>query len=315
VDDVFAVDLRAAYAGTPAARLRAFARAARELRRWRPDTAATLKAATPWAALAAASGARRRVGLARGRVAGALLTAPIDPPADRHHEDRYADVARAVGADPAAGAAPAWPDALPPAAARLFASAAPVLAVAPGGARNVKQDMPVKRWPADRWAAVVARLARERPDLRVVMLGGAGDRAEADVVGAAVPPDRLCDLAGRTSVAEARAVLGAASACLVHDSGLLHLAATTAAEVVAVFGPTDPGVLCPRRAGVAALWSPARGAACQDGRTGAVRGCVTPCCMERVNVDAVAAAVREALDRASRRPRAASREPGSLVGR
>jgi heptosyltransferase-2 len=189
-----------------------------------------------------------------------------------------------------------------------------VLAVAPGGARNVKQDMAVKRWAPDRWAAVVGRLAAEHPDLRVAILGAPGDRAEADVVRTAVPAGRVLDLTGRTTVAEARAVVAAAAPGLVHDSGLLHVAATTETPVVAVFGPTDPGILCPRRPGVTAVWSPALRRACQDGRTGAVRACVTPCCMERVSVDTVLATVRDALARGSVHPSPRAGSAASLVG-
>jgi ADP-heptose:LPS heptosyltransferase len=294
---------------TAADRARVFARAAWAARRWRPDAAATFKAAAPWAALAAASGARHRAGLARGPVARALLTAPVDPPPDRHHEERYADVARSAGADPAVAVAPRWPGALPAAAAGLFAGGAPVVALAPGGARNVKEEVGVRRWAVERWAALAAALAAERGDLRFALLGAPGDRAEAERVLAALPAGRGWDLVGHTSVAEARAVTAGASACVVHDSGLLHVAATTLTNVVAVFGPSDPRVMCPRRPGVTPVWDPARPTACQDGRTGAVRACVTPCCMERVSLGAVLAAVRAALGESE-----AGAPPVSLVG-
>ena len=295
VDEVLAVDTRAAYQGGRAARARAFAWAARAARAWRPDAAATFKAAPVWGAVALASGAPRRVGLTRGAVARALLTRPIDPPPDQHHESRYADVARALGADPAHRAAPRWPDALPNAAHPALAAGGPWLVLAPGGARNLKEDVAVRRWAPDRWAALAARLVAERPGLRVVLLGAPADRAEADVVRAALPAGAVVDLVGHTSIPEARAVIARAAACVVHDSGLLHVAATTSTRVVAIFGPSDPRVMCPRRDGVIPVWSPARALPCQDRLTGAVGACTTPCCIDRVSVETVFAAVQAAL--------------------
>lgn len=298
-DRVVAFDARAAYRGGLRARAAAFLSVARALRAVAPDRVGVFKAAPVWSVLAAASGAPIRAGLARSRAAG-LLTVPIPIDARTHHETRYAEVARALGADPGSTAPVDWGDALPEELAALLGAggeaAAPLVALVPGGARNAKQDTDRKRWPADRWAAVAAALVAERPGLRIVLLGAPGDRAEADRVRGALPAGAVVDLVGRTSIPEAREALARCTLVLCSDSGLLHVAGTTATPVVAVFGPTDPRLLAPTRPGVTVVWHPTDGTPCQDGVTGGIaERCVAPCCLERVTVADVLAAARPIL--------------------
>jgi ADP-heptose:LPS heptosyltransferase len=294
VDAVVAFDAAVAYHGRPAARLALLARLAATVRRVRPEAVAVFKGAPVYAALALASGARRRAGLARG-AGRALLSHPVAIDPTRHHEDRYLDVAAALGADPERRVAAAWPATPSPVAAAVRAGAWPLVGVAPGGARNAKQDTPTKRWPASRFAALARELAAAHPDAAFVLLGGPGDRDEVEVVRAALPADRVVDLAGRTSVHAARAAVAALDVYVGNDSGLMHLAATTDTPAVIPFGPTDPRVIAPRAPGVRAVWSPAADPPCYDEVTGAHRPCRTPCCIDRVDVARVRAAVDAAL--------------------
>lgn len=295
LDAVLGFDAAAAYRGSPLARLRTLARLVRLVRAARADLALVCKGAPIWAALARASGADRRVGLARG-VGARLLTHAIRIEPDRHHADRYLEIARAAGAD--APAPPVrWPAVpLPPDLLLLLTQrAGPRIGLAPGGARNAKQDMPTKRWPLDRWRDLAAELARRYPAATFVLLGAASDRAEVDAVRAALPAGSWCDLAGRTDLATARATIAALDVFVGHDSGLMHVAGTTDTPLVLPFGPTDPRVLAPRRAAVRALWAPSSPTPCYDEVTGAHRVCAVECCITSISVASVRDAVVEAL--------------------
>jgi ADP-heptose:LPS heptosyltransferase len=90
-------------------------------------------------------------------------------------------------------------------------------------------------------------------------------------------------------------VIEASAAYLGSDSGLMHLAATTTTPTVIVFGPTDPRVAAPRTRGMQVLWSPVGASACVDDATGRQRPCAATCCITRVGVPAVAAALARAL--------------------
>jgi ADP-heptose:LPS heptosyltransferase len=293
-DAVEGFDAETAYRGGLVRRLALVAALAARLRRLRPDATAVFKGAAVYPLLAAASGAGWRVGLARGAGRRALHR-PIAVDPARHHEDRYLDVAAALGVDPTRRAAARWPgrgDVVP---AEFRAGARPLVGIAPGGARNAKQDTPTKRWPAARFAEVAAGLAARHAHARFVLLGGPGDRAEVDAVRAALPAARTLDLAGRTDLAAARAAIAALDLYLGNDSGLMHVAATTATPAVIPFGPTDPRVIAPRAPGVRVVWDPAPAPPCFDEVTGAHRACATPCCIDRVSAAAVLAAAESAL--------------------
>lgn len=305
-DRVEPFDVAAAYRGSAAARLAVLARLCARLRAASPDAVGVFKGAPSYAVLAAASGASVRVGLARGWGAR-LLTTPIAIDPGAHHEDRFLAVAHALGATPDGADPPRWPAVALPAAfvaVRAFAEYPAFVAVAPGGARNAKQDYAPKRWPARHFAEAV-RLVRATHHVVPVLLGGSGDRDEAEQFRVALGPGvAIVDLVARTSVPEARAVIAACDAYLGNDSGLMHVAGTTTTPIVAVFGPTDPRVLAPRGRHVYTPWHPSRRTACVDERTGQVAPCSEICCMDRVTP----AEVADALDAALHAARHAGRD-------
>lgn len=307
-DDILAFDAEIAYHGSAAARLRAIARLTRQMRGMRPSRAAVFKAAPAYALLARLSGAAQRVGLTRG--AGVhLLTSPILIEAHQHRQDRFDAVVSALGIGSLAGREACWP---------VDASDAPTLpererliVFAPGGGRNSKAEMPCRRWPAESYAALAAALAQRVPNAHIVLLGAGDDRLEADRVMASAPGTRITSLVGRLSVFQCRALIARSLLFVGNDSALLHLAATTATPTVAVFGPTDPRVACPRRGTVLPVWRPAHAEPCHDDALGTLQPCVHPCCIDRVTVDDVLDAALALLQPAAPDERTASRAPAS----
>ena len=104
---------------------------------------------------------------------------------------------------------------------------APLLAIAPGAEYG-----PAKRWPTRHFAAVAA--AKRAQGWQVWIFGSPGDREGTG----GIPADQ--NLAGRTSLDRAVALLSLAHAVVSNDSGLMHVAAALGRPQVAVFGPSDP---------------------------------------------------------------------------
>ncbi len=98
---------------------------------------------------------------------------------------------------------------------------------------------PSKRWPSAHYAQLASQL-----DAPVLLLGSAKDGAVCEeitqAVAAAGAPDRCRQLAGRTSLAEAFALIAGARAMVSNDSGLMHVAAAFGRPQVAVFGSSSP---------------------------------------------------------------------------
>ena len=112
------------------------------------------------------------------------------------------------------------------AALGLARPAGPLLAIAPGAEYG-----PAKRWPERHFAELAA--TKRRAGWTVWLFGSARDRE----ITAAIAGD--ADLAGRTSLDQAVALLALADAVVSNDSGLMHVAAALGRPQVALFGPSD----------------------------------------------------------------------------
>ena len=107
----------------------------------------------------------------------------------------------------------------------------PLLAVAPGSA------WPVKRWPAERFAAAAGELVR-RNDMRVILLGASQDAAVCRTVAELLGKKLCLDLAGKLDLLASAAAVARSKLLLTNDTGLMHIATAVGTPVVAVFGPT-----------------------------------------------------------------------------
>src|SRR3954468_10362179 len=93
---------------------------------------------------------------------------------------------------------------------------------------------PSKRSPERHYAALASDL-----DLPVLLLGSSKDALVCDAIVQA-SGDRCRNLAGKTSLAEAFALIAGARAMASNDSGLMHVAAAFGIPQVALFGSSSP---------------------------------------------------------------------------
>lgn len=127
------------------------------------------------------------------------------------------------------------PDGLPPG---IRGESAAMLGVVVGS------SWPSKDWTIDGYIDLARRVIAATA-CRLVLLGGAGHQFVAERIAAALPADRVVNLAGRTAIPELAAILGACRAAVGPDTGAGHLAAALGTPYVALFGPTDPRVVAP----------------------------------------------------------------------
>lgn len=96
---------------------------------------------------------------------------------------------------------------------------------------------PQKHWLDAHWRALLPRLVHEL-GLPVVILGGPGDAAHADAIGAGI--GGVHNLAGATPLAESVALIERAALLVGVDTGLTHMGTAFAIPTVAIFGSTRP---------------------------------------------------------------------------
>ena len=97
---------------------------------------------------------------------------------------------------------------------------------------------PTKRWPARHFSELAAQL-----DATVVLLGSGKEAALCDEIAApvnAVQAGRCLNLAGKTSLPQALALIAASRSTVSNDSGLMHVAAALGVPQVAIFGSSSP---------------------------------------------------------------------------
>ena len=112
----------------------------------------------------------------------------------------------------------------------------PVLGLCPGAEYG-----PAKQWPADSYATIARNYARD--GWAVWLFGSPADeeigRAVADAAAGCL------DLTGRTSLAQAIALMSLCSAVVSNDSGLMHVAAGLGKPLVGIFGSSSPKMTPP----------------------------------------------------------------------
>lgn len=104
---------------------------------------------------------------------------------------------------------------------------------------------PAKRWPAEYYAELAQKLGEA--GFSVWLMGSHADRTVATAILEAKPGCAI-DLTGRTDLASAIDLIGAASVVISNDSGLMHIAASLGRPLVALFGSSSPLHTAPRSA-------------------------------------------------------------------
>lgn len=113
-----------------------------------------------------------------------------------------------------------------------------LVGLAPGAAYGT-----AKQYPADRFAAA-ADLIMSRYPGAVLLFGSRSEAPVTEQVARHLKSPHH-DLAGRTDLAEAAALIKRCHLFLTNDSGLMHVAAAVGTPLTAVFGPTNPVTTSP----------------------------------------------------------------------
>jgi ADP-heptose:LPS heptosyltransferase len=274
----------------------------REVRAERYDAALDLQSNLRSSVSALLSGARTRVGLARGYAkegSHLLHTRGIAPRGGprAHKVERYLDIMESIGID-TAGARPviAIPEAAREKARAFFAArfpeGPPVVALHPG----VSKFGAFKQWPSERFAAAADLLAA-RAGARSLVTWGPGERTLAEEVAARAGPAAGATVAPETgSLLELAALYERCAAVVGCDTGPIHLAAALGLRVIGLFGPKDPSIYAPWVAGrgrADVIWKGVHCSPCT------LRWCGSVICMDEIRAPEVADAVERAIAEAA----------------
>ncbi|MDT8379724.1 MAG: lipopolysaccharide heptosyltransferase II [Desulfotignum sp.] len=137
-----------------------------------------------------------------------------------------------------------------------------------------------KRWFPDRYAELCRRLSETR-GTQVLIFGGPGDHDLGEQI-ADMVPGCCMNLAGKTTLGQAFALIRHCDLFVTNDSGLMHAAAALNIPQVAVIGSTDPVATAPDSPASTLIRVPVSCAPCLKDE------CPTDhACMDRITVDMV----------------------------
>ncbi|MFC2061900.1 glycosyltransferase family 9 protein [Elusimicrobiota bacterium] len=107
------------------------------------------------------------------------------------------------------------------------------IAIAPGA------KWKTKRWPAENYIELVIKIIKEF-NLNIVILGDKSDKELTDAIlkGVGLLKSHIVNLAGKTNIREAAAVIRNSRVVLSSDSAPMHLGWAVGARIIALFGPT-----------------------------------------------------------------------------
>jgi heptosyltransferase-2 len=209
--------------------LGAFVRLARKLRARHYGTAYIAQASPRSALLARAARIPRRIGF-RGAQGSFLYTHAVTPRGEVHQIERLLSLADGA---PDRREPEIYPSAGDRAAVDALLEAAGItgdfVVLAPGS------QWATKRWPY--FPELARALSQEVP---LVIVGGAGDRADARAIQTALGGAALADGTGRLTMLQSGELIRRAKLLISNDSAPVHLASAVNTPVVEIYGPTVP---------------------------------------------------------------------------
>lgn len=253
------------------------------------------------ALMAGLSGAPVRVGFhTPGQRREGVYTRPTPYRDGTHMSEVFRDLARALDAE-------AGPTNLPapvPTAEDLIRAERfleeeglldrPFVVIHPGTGDNAPQ----RRWPLENYAALADRILRET-GMAVVFSGSPGERPLADEARARMRGE-ASSTAGRLSLSAFAALLRQARLIVCGDTGPVHLAAALRVPAVAFYGPNDPRLYGPMRAGHEVLYLGLACSPCITNLNDKTTNCPHGDCIRTIAVEAAFRAAQRILARPCR---------------
>ncbi len=158
---------------------------------------------------------------------------------------------------------------------------------------NASELLPLRRWPRERFEALIRKILAHDSRIRVALVGSAADAPEAQIVHAAVADARLINLAGRTTLAGFLALCDRASAMVCNDGGPAHFAGLADLPSVVLFGPENPALYRPLTGPCRIVYRALPCSPCVHVFNAKKSACQRAICLESITVDEVMKALLE----------------------
>ncbi len=109
---------------------------------------------------------------------------------------------------------------------------------------NASDIVPLRKWPAENFVEVGRKLL-EDSTITIILTGSIMEQPKCEILLREINPDRVINLAGKTTFRELITLYSISHLLITNDSGPVHFASTTEIPIVALFGPETPKIFGP----------------------------------------------------------------------
>ena len=162
---------------------------------------------------------------------------------------------------------------------------------------NASALLPIRKWPLDRYAALVDRLLRDVRNACVIT-GAASERDNARFIVDRVRSDRVVDLTGKTTLRELLDLFNVADVLVSNDSGPAQFAALTGIRAFVFFGPETPALYGPLSDRCVPLYAHYACSPCVTAYNQRRSPCTNNLCVQHFDVETVLGLVTSSLESA-----------------
>lgn len=162
-------------------------------------------------------------------------------------------------------------------------------------ASRFKSNIKNKVWPIEYYREL-AGLVLENSDLKIVVVGARAEKARAEHIKGVNNP-RVIDLTEKTNLRELVLLAEEAVASVTNDSGPMPVLSASRSPLIAIFGPTDPRLICPPSNTITVMKDQLHCSPCYDGSTfpNRIKDCEDAMCMKGITPERVFRKITEIL--------------------
>ncbi|HEY2386609.1 MAG TPA: glycosyltransferase family 9 protein [Candidatus Binatia bacterium] len=157
--------------------------------------------------------------------------------------------------------------------------------------------LPIRTWPAERFAELARRLLADDPTVVVVLMGIAEGAESARAIAARVDDPRCINFVGRTrTLTDVLQLFHQATLLITNDSGPAHFASLTPIKSITLFGPETPVLYGPLGPNAVNLFANLACSPCLSALNHRSSPCTDNQCLKAIEVEEVLAHARRLLN-------------------
>lgn len=120
-----------------------------------------------------------------------------------------------------------------------------LIGIAPGGALNPGQNFLEKRWPIENYEELIKRILKSYNNFYIILFGGISDKELLEDLKNRIN-FRKVFIAPLNSIQVSYLLMDKCKLLITHDSGAMHIAGSSNAKVITLFGPTQSKRFAPK---------------------------------------------------------------------